>query len=61
MIDLLSNTEFPVTCPNCNNTFKKRFRELETKTEITCPGCRVAFALDSKKFKSMRKGQTKTF
>ena len=31
MIDLLSNTQIPVTCPSCNNIFSKRFRELETK------------------------------
>jgi hypothetical protein len=61
MIDLLSNTQFPVTCPKCNNTFNKRFRELETKTEITCPGCRTPFAVDRKSFKGMRKGQTKSF
>ena len=61
MIDLLSNTQFTVTCPNCNNTVSKRFRELETKTEITCPRCRTPFPVDREGFKSMRKGQTKSF
>ena len=57
MIDLLSNTQFPVTCTHCNNTFNKRFRELETKTEITCPRCRKAFPVDRNKFKAVRKGK----
>ena len=61
MIDLLSNTQYPVTCPNCNNTFTRRFRELETKTELTCPGCRKPFPVDRSKFKSVRKGQKKAF
>ena len=61
MIDLLSNTQFPVTCPNCNKTFNKRFRELETKTEITCPGCRKAFPVDRERFKAVRKGSKKAF
>ena len=61
MIDLLSNTEFPVTCPNCSNTFNKRFRELETKTELTCPRCRTPFPVDRKSYKAMRKGRAKTF
>jgi Zn-finger nucleic acid-binding protein len=61
MIDLLSNTQFPVTCPSCNNTFSKRFRELETKSAITCPRCRAAVPLDRSTFKSMRKGRAKTF
>ena len=61
MIDLLSNTQIPVTCPSCNNTFSKRFRELETKASITCPRCRAAVPLDTKQFKSMRKGRAKAF
>jgi Zn-finger nucleic acid-binding protein len=61
MVDLLSNTEFPVTCPSCNNTFSKRFRELETKAEVSCPRCRAAVPLDRNTFKAMRKGQGKTF
>ena len=61
MIDLLSNTQFPVTCPSCNNTFSKRFRELETKSAIACPKCHAAVPLDTKSFKVMRKGQGKTF
>jgi len=61
MIDLLSNTQFPVTCPSCNNTFSKRFRELETKSEIPCPKCHAPVPLDTKAFKSMRKGRTKAF
>jgi uncharacterized Zn-finger protein len=61
MIDLLSNTQFTVACPNCSNNVTKRFRELETKSEITCPKCLKAFPLDRKRFKSLRKGQTKSF
>lgn len=58
MNDLLSNTQFPVKCPSCSNTFRKRFRELETKTAITCPLCRKPVPVDSERFKSMRKGTT---
>ena len=58
MIDLLSNAQFSVTCPSCNNTFSKRFRELETKTAITCPLCRKPVPVDRERFKSMRKGTT---
>ena len=61
MIDLLSNTQYAVTCPHCNNTVNKRFRELETKTEITCPRCRTPFPVDRKSFTSMRKGRAKSF
>ena len=61
MIDLLSNTQVPVTCPSCNNTFSKRFRELETKSKIACPRCRAAVPLDTKSFKAMRKGRAKAF
>ena len=61
MIDLLSNTQIPVTCPSCNNTFSKRFRELETKASIPCPRCHAAVPLDKNQFKSMRKGRSKTF
>jgi ribosomal protein L37AE/L43A len=61
MIDLLSNTQFPVTCPSCKNTFSKRFRELETKAEIACPKCHAAVPLDRESFKVMRKGQGKMF
>ncbi len=61
MNDLLSNTQYPVTCPNCNNKFSRRFRELETKTTITCPMCRKPFPVDRQSFKSMRKGRTQSF
>ena len=56
MIDLLSNTQYPLTCPSCKTTFSKRFRELETKSEILCPKCRARVPVDRKSFKSMRKG-----
>jgi len=58
MIDLLSNTQFPLTCPSCKNTFSKRFRELETKGEIMCPKCRAPVPVDRKSYMSMRKGKT---
>lgn len=61
MIDLLNNTQFPLTCPSCNNTFNKRFRELETKAEITCPRCHKPVPVDTKSFRSMRKGRAKSF
>ena len=61
MIDLLSNTQVPVTCPSCKNTFSKRFRELETKSEIACPRCRAPVPLDTKSLKAMRKGRAKAF
>lgn len=61
MIDLLSNTQVPVTCPSCGNTFSRRFGELETKKEIACPRCHKAVPLDTKSFKAMRKGRAKAF
>ena len=61
MIDLLSNTQIPVTCPSCNNTFSKRFSEVESKTQIACPKCRAAIPLDRESFRSMRKGRGKGF
>ena len=61
MIDLLSNTQFPITCPGCNNTFSKRFRELETKAEVICPRCRTRVPVDRKAVKSMRKGRGQSF
>ncbi|MGZ8154792.1 MAG: hypothetical protein ACXW2I_06315 [Burkholderiales bacterium] len=61
MNDLLSNTQYPVTCPNCSSTFNRRFRELETKTEITCPRCRKPFPVDRKSFTSVRKNRGKPF
>jgi hypothetical protein len=55
--DFLSNTQFPITCPGCGNTFSKRFRELETKSEIICPKCRMPVPVDTKAFTSIRKGR----
>lgn len=57
MNDFLSNTQFPITCTSCSNTFSKRFRELETKGEIICPKCRAAVPVDRKAFQAMRKGK----
>jgi DNA-directed RNA polymerase subunit RPC12/RpoP len=59
MIDLLSNTQFTVTCPSCNNAFSKRFRELETKSAVACPRCRARVPLDRKSFKALRRGRAK--
>jgi len=61
MIDHLSNTQFAVTCPACNNTFSKRFRELETKSEIPCSKCHAPVPLDTNALKAMRKGRQKAF
>lgn len=61
MIDLLSNTQVPVTCPGCHHTFSKRFSEVEGKKEIACPKCRAAIALDPGSYRAMRKGRGKGF
>ncbi len=61
MTDLLNNSQFPITCPSCSNTFSKRFRELETKAEIACPRCRKPVAVDTGRFKAMRKGGGRRF
>jgi len=61
MIDLLSNTQVPVTCTSCNHAFSKRFSEVEGKTELPCPKCRAMIPMDREAFRSMRKGKAKGF